>query len=493
MKKFMKYLTFIILITSCLHVLAQKADTAGAQENALPFFIHPSKRIADEELIHKKEGYFVTGLPEFERNPINGIGIGANFYLYDNLTKNDPFFAYTPYRERYTGFFKVFQSGKWQGSINMDFPYIFDSKWRMRIDAVFENDPNFQYFGFGEITLRNLRFRDKASGIEREYLRFNPYFDNLVIVRPGNAEIGEAALVTDRHYNELDYTENLYNILGERIFAGGKGRLMFGYELLIIRIRDYFNRKAEEARDQNGNELRGIINGRTRLTEDYLGITEGNPWARHNIAGYTGGREGIFAFALMYDSRDFEPDPSNGFLLEYSHEHSRKWLGSEFSFDKNLIQGSFFKKIFSDRIHRMVLAVNADLGYIWGSKVPFYEAFDLSSQAEAGGTEVLGGARSLRGFREYRFTGPLTALLNVELRTRLARTYFLKQHFAFDIMPFYDAGRVWDRIQNFNFRDYRRNYGVGARIAWNQSTIIRADVAASRESTQFFFGFSHIF
>jgi outer membrane protein assembly factor BamA len=482
----------LMLVVPSLGVYAQNKDTSNVKKEC-PFFIHPSKRMSEDELIHKKEGYFVTGLPEIERNPINGLGIGGNIYLYNNKTKDDPFFACTPYRARYAGFFKVFQSGKWNGAINMDFPYLFNSRWRMRIDAVFENDPNFQYYGFGTNTMRPLRFRDKAAGIDREYNQINSYLDNLAIVRAGNSAIGEAALVTDRHYNEVDYTENLYNILGERIFAGGRGRLMFGYELLYIKIRDYFNREAEEAFDADGNEVKGVFNGRTRLTEDYLGISPGSPWQKYNIAGYNGGREGIVAFAIMYDTRDFEPDPTKGFLIEYSHEHSRPWLFSQFSFDKNLIQGAYFCRLFPSKISRMVLAINGDIGYIWGSKIPFYEAFDLSSQAEAGGTEVLGGARSLRGFREYRFVGPLTALLNVEIRTRIVQKHLFKQHFAFDVMPFFDTGRIWNEIKEFNFRDYRYSYGFGLRLAWNQSTILRADWAFSKESAQFFFGFGHIF
>lgn len=484
------------VLTSFLSVLcilnAQQIDSINKGPK-LPFYIHPSKRISDEELKVKKEGYFVTGLPEVERNPINGIGIGGNIYIYNNRTKNDPFFAYTPYRERYTGFFKIFQSGKWQGDINMDFPYIFNSRWRVRIDGVFENDPNFQYYGFGTNTMRHLRFVDKTTGIHRDYKRFDEYFSNLALIRAGNTAIGEAALVTDRHYNELDYTENLYNILGERTFAGGRGRLMFGYELLKIKIKDYFNRPAEEAFDVNGNRMENVLNGRTRLTEDYLGLSPGNPWAKYNIAGYNGGTESIVAFAIMYDTRDFEPDPSSGFLIEYSHEHSHKWTFSQFDFDKNLLQSSFYQKLFPKYIKRMVLAVNADIGYIWGKKIPFYEAFDLSSQAEAGGTEVLGGARSLRGFREYRFVGPLTALINVELRTRLYSFNIAKQHLSFDIMPFLDTGRIWNEIREFGFYNYKYNYGIGARMGWNQSTILRADYAISKETSQFFFGFSHIF
>jgi hypothetical protein len=255
----------------------------------LPFPIAPEKRLDDEEIREKVEGLYLTGLPEFEQNPINGFGIGGNFFLYQNGTRQDPFFEYTPYRQRYTGSFKVFQSGKWDAAINMDFPYIFDTKWRVRADVVLESDPNFQYFGFGTVTMQPLRFLNKATGQVQTFSRIDPYLENLAIVRPGNSTIGEAPTVTDRHYNELTYTENLYNILVERVLLGGKLRLMFGYELLFIGIKDYFNQEAEEAFDLDGNEVKGVLNGRTRLTEDFLGITPGNPWRRRNIAGYTGG------------------------------------------------------------------------------------------------------------------------------------------------------------------------------------------------------------
>jgi len=82
-------ITILIGAALGLHAYAQNNDTIQTKKE-LPFFIHPSKRIADDELIHKKEGYFVTGLPEIERNPINGLGIGGNFYLYNNKTKDDP-------------------------------------------------------------------------------------------------------------------------------------------------------------------------------------------------------------------------------------------------------------------------------------------------------------------------------------------------------------------------------------------------------------------
>ncbi len=338
-----------------------------------------------------------------------------------------------------------------------------------------------------------LQFKNKRTGVEQTYSTFNQYFSNLSLIRQGNSSVGEDDLVTDRHYNELEYSERLYNILAERTFASGRGRIMFGYELLFVSISDYFGRLAEEAFDENGNELINVVNGRTRLTEDFLGVTPGNPWKRHNIGGYKGGREGILAFALMYDTRDFEPDPTNGIFLEYSHEHSRPWMFSEFSFDKNFLHVAYFKRLFPENIKRMVFAFHGGIGYIWGSNIPFYEAMDLSSLAEAGGIEVLGGAKSLRGFREYRFVGPLTSVVNLELRTRVAETSLFSQFFSLDVLPFFDLGRVWNTISEFSFKNYRHSSGIGCRLAWNQSTILRADFAVSSESKQFFFGFSHVF
>ncbi|MDW8437264.1 MAG: DUF5982 domain-containing protein [Chloroherpetonaceae bacterium] len=487
----MRYAILICALFIATATFAQRNDSLPKPK--LPFAIAEEKRLSEEEIRDKVEGLYFTGLPEFEQNPINGFGIGGNFFIYQNGDRNDPFFEYTPYRQRYMGSFKVFQSGKWDAAINMDFPYLFDGPWRMRVDFVFEEDPNFQYFGIGANTMQPLRFLNKATGQVQTFSRIDPYLENLAIVRRGRPEIGEADEVTDRHYNEVFYTENLYNILIERVLLEGRLRLMFGYELLFIGIKDYFGREAEEAFGTNGSAVPNVLNGRTRLTEDFLGITPGNPWARSNIAGYNGGRESIFAFALIYDTRDFEPDPSHGVFIEYSHEHSRPWFGSEFSFDKNLIQIESFLPVFQRNDVRITFASCWNLGYIWGNRVPFYEAFDLSSQAEAGGTEVLGGARSLRGFREYRFTGPLTALVNLEMRAKFFKLHFLGQTFSFGITPFLDLGRVWDRLQDFGFTDYRWNYGIGARIAWNQATILRFDFAQSAEASQFFFGFQHIF
>lgn len=66
----------------------------------------------------------------------------------------------------------------------------------------------------------------------------------------------------------------------------------------------------------------------------------------------------------------------------------------------------------------------------------FTEMWDLSSQAEAGGILVLGGGRSLRGYREARFLAPTVGLVDLEMRARLYDFNAFNQHFALGVHHF---------------------------------------------------------
>jgi outer membrane protein assembly factor BamA len=84
---------------------------------------------------------------------------------------------------------------------------------------------------------------------------------------------------------------------------------------------------------------------------------------------------------------------------------------------------------------------------------------------------------------------------NIEMRWRFAKAKLLKQNFTFSLVPFADAGAVWDnfsRIAN-HFENYRFSEGAGLRIAWNVNTILRFDYAVSKEDQQFFFKLGHTF
>jgi hypothetical protein len=486
----MKKVTFItcaVMIGAGL--FAQNPDTTETSKQ-LPFFIDSSKRMPEFELDDKKEGTFVTGLPRFEFDPIRGFGVGGNAFIFWNKTKDDPFFDYTPYRHRLNAEFFIFQNGRIRYALNYDAPYIFNSKWRLRADVVRWEDPNAQYWGIGRSSLNPLKFNDKRTGEIRTFNKVKDYEDNLALATLGN----DGAYYTDFHFNHIEQREQLYNVLGERVMLGGKLRLMFGYEALFTSFTSYNGLKAEEAFTLDGDKIDAISNPTLVDLQKAEGV-----WERFNLSGFTNSDQykftSMIAGALIYDTRDFEPDPSQGIFLQYSHEYSAPWIGSNFNFNKFMIQGQFFhtlKRWRNDK-SRLTFAGLAAVGHIFGPNINFIEMWDLSSQAEAGGILVLGGGRSVRGFREARFLAPTVALVNLELRAKFYDFRLLRQYFTLGITPFYDCGSVWDQPADMNFRRWVGAPGLGGRINWNQSTVVRLDYAQSREGGQFFFGFGHIF
>jgi len=88
---------------------------------------------------------------------------------------------------------------------------------------------------------------------------------------------------------------------------------------------------------------------------------------------------------------------------------------------------------------------------------------------------------------------PVTALVNTELRARFYEFRLLRQEWGLGAVAFYDAGRVWEALREMGTYDWRGAPGMGLRLSWNQSTILRWDISRSREGLQTFFVFQHIF
>ena len=498
---------FFVLITESQ---AQEAVFLGTEEVdraviiagdtlTLPFDMSREKRLLPEDIRNKREGWYATGLPELTVDPIRGLTVGANAFLFNNNDRTDPFYYFTPYRIRYAMGLRVAQNGRIDAELNVDVPFIFNSKWRFRGDFIYANDPNWQYFGIGSQTLNNLRYQDKRTGNIVENARFPQYYENLALTRPGRGPaFGEDPneTYTDVHFNEVDYSQFLLGLALERTFFEGRMRLMLGAEILVIGIEQYDKRTTVEAIDINTGEETGAVQGQTRLTRDFLAGQQGDAnssWARFNIGGYNGGRIGLLQTGLMWDTRDLEPDPSRGMFLEYAQEISATWTGSEFDFTKHLVQGMFYQRVLPNSLGRTVFASRFALGYIRGNNIPFTEVLDLWGASEGGGIPVLGGARALRGYREGRFAGMVTALANIELRSRFYQTTIMNQHMAFSAVPFLDAGRVYDSFGDMSLDNIKVNPGIGLRLAWNQATILRMDYARSAEDAQFFFVFGHTF
>jgi outer membrane protein assembly factor BamA len=100
-----------------------------------------------------------------------------------------------------------------------------------------------------------------------------------------------------------------------------------------------------------------------------------------------------------------------------------------------------------------------------GKEVPFYLM------------ETLGGAKDVRGFREYRFRDTRNFLASAEYRWEVWNYV--------DFSVFFDAGKVFDDPSDFNFDKMHTGYGFGIRAHAPPNFTLRFDLAKSDEGLRF--------
>lgn len=462
-----KVIYMLIVLNYSLVIFAQKEDTIA--------FVK-SKRMSEADLAKKKEGRFWVGIPDISSDPVTGFGFGVRTNMYWNGFKENPFFAYTPYLMKLKVNAAYYTSNAKELKISLDVPYYKGSRWRFKIDLKAQQNPTNLYFGLTEFTLQPLRLPSTPQGGPT----FATYaaFDNArKTLRAGGA--GEAAMVTDALSNRFRESELMFNIKADYALGKGDWRVLGGYEIQSLKYKTFEGMEADAIDPITGQKSKAPngISLLRRESDDDL------------IKGIDGGRISLIQSAIIFDTRDFEPDPSRGYYVELGNEFSNKIIGSQHNFDKLFLQARAFKQLpFGSRT---VLAGRLGVGNIFGKNAPFFEFQDQWSPE--GSINALGGKMSLRGFRDNRFLARSMWFSNVELRVRLAETKLGKQNFTFGVAPFYDFGTVSDRWQNLSFTNIKSSYGAGARIGWNQSTILFFDFGKSKEDSLFYFGIGQIF
>ncbi len=423
----------------------QKNDTT-TKISKLPFAIAKEKKLSDKELAHKKEGVYVTGIPDFSSDPINGFGYGGEGSIFFSGKRSDPFFEYTAYRGKLD--IALFNTTRDRREIKLgyDIPYIFNTKWRVRGEVSYESNPNLLYFGIDEKSLKPLSYYPDGDSTKQAVNNAN-YSDYEKSLTGGN-----------QFYNTYLRQEALANLNIERSFFQGKLRTLIGAEVAKLNLEPF-----------PGNSL---------LRNDFNnGLIKG---VGNNI---------LISFletGLTYDTRDLETDPTNGIFAELTNELSLKAFGSDYDFNKTFFHFNYYKGLFPKTFKRMIFAGRFGIGYTSGD-APFFRYQDCRSSE--GAIDLLGGASTLRGFKQNRFLGHTIQFTNLELRCGLTNFNVLKQNIGISAVPFFDAGGVWDSIDRIpsNLNNLRYSEGLGIRIAWNVNTILRLDYAVSKEDRQFFF------
>ena len=155
---------------------------------------------------------------------------------------------------------------------------------------------------------------------------------------------------------------------------------MGGYEIQHLSYKTFEGTEAEAIDQNTGQEIKAP-NGTSLLRRDFQ---------QGLISGLDGGWVSLLQTALIFDTRDFEPDPTHGYYVEIANEFSNPIIGSQFDFNKLFIQGRVYKKIPIGP--RTVFGGRFGVGNIFGSKAPFFEFQDQWSPD--GSINSLGGKQS---------------------------------------------------------------------------------------------------
>lgn len=441
------FITIILQLFSRDNLLGAQADETTETillPAPLDFFRNKPPQ-PDLLLKDKREGKYITAFPVLGYNPDTEYAYGAIAQFYDNGPKESPFFRYTPYRR----LFVVNASGATGGVrrliLDYDHPYIGDTLWRIRARVLAEENQFENYFGMGEETLEPLSF----PGAPGTFKNYNGYEEALRIPRNGQ---------TWERFDDYEKTEGSGSVMVEYDLFGGLLRPQIGFQIANIEIDDH-----------TGDILDGAVMQETRLLRDFN---------RGRIIGFDGGWDNAVRLGLTFDTRDFEPDPSAGVVLQATSRLSTKGIGSSFDYQQITFSARGFHNLLHDP-DRLVLAGRLVYAMQFGD-VPFYSASILpfTDDDKTG----LGGFDTIRGFNENRFVGDAATFANVEFRWSFAEATFLKQHLRYILVPFFDAGRVYDSISSTTFEDYQYSGGLGLRLAWNVSTVVSFDSSYSSDN-----------
>ena len=253
----------------------------------LPFEISEKKKLSEKDLKNKKEGWYPTGLPLVNSDPNTGIGYGVRLFLFNNGSKDDPLFAYTPYKTRmYIQYFNTTRNYQYH-EFNVDSTYIFNTPWRFRGAAAYERNLNKLYFGADEQTLQPLSHHignQENLPVVRNST-FNLQEETLAYRRKGDPY--EAPYVTDKMYYRYDHESPQAIFSFERDIFKGLARLVAGLKFSQNTIRTY-DGEIYEAKDPyfqstqfpELNWSAPVPNSATKVTEDH---------EAGKISGYEGG------------------------------------------------------------------------------------------------------------------------------------------------------------------------------------------------------------
>lgn len=435
-----------------------------APVESTPDLLTTKRRLDPLDLAEKRDDGYFTGLPLIHSDPDAGIGLGARIYHHWNGRRDDPLFAYTPYLHRTYAQAFVMTNGSHYHALDYDGVYVGHSLYRVRAALAYERNTSANYFGRGASTLEPLAYPGAAGS----FSQVSDYETSTNGVQPGGT--------TFARYNRYSLARPIARASIERDLFGGFVRILGGLGLSYVTIRDYTG-----ANVTAGNGAR-VPEASTLLQRDC---------GAARAIGCQDGWNNTLKLGVAYDTRDFEPDPTSGLFADVTGEVSTKIIGSRYDYGRVTASPRvFFSPISGAPPARLVLAARAVYSVAFGD-VPF---FDMGTLAFTDGDQTgLGGLRTIRGFRQERFVGRITALTSFEVRWTFYDFNVRRERIHLMLVPFLDMGRVFDDVRDTTFAGWKRGQGAALRIGWNQATILSVDYGASAEGAGLYVSFGQPF
>ena len=450
------------------------ASLAGAEadpdalppEVQRPDFLRNRPYIPDELLVDKREHGYITGIPAVGWDAEEGFNVGAFLELYENGSWDDPFFRTTPYRRKILVGGVVTTEEVFRILGRVDWPNIADTANRIRLDALFENSQNRNYFGVDD---EDARLRSPRSG--QSFRDFQSYQDDLDLLVPGGQDgcaVGQVC--TNARYDKYEAKDAIAVLSLERDMLGGLLRPLLGFQVRWIDVDDLTGERVDQVGGRHS--ARQLP---TRLFRDCQ---------QRIVDGCRGGWDNFVKLGLSYDTRDFAPNPTRGVFAEAVAALSARAFGSEGDYQRITLSGSVFRDLFEGRetSQNLIFAARATYHVVFGNP-PFYAMPKLGfSDFDRAG---LGGYLTFRGLKSNRLVGESAALVNGELRWFFAETVFIGEHLRFGLAGFTDMGRSFEDA-TLDLRGWKFGGGGGFRLAWNLATLVSFDLAATSEDQVFY-------
>jgi len=189
----------------------------------------------------------------------------------------------------------------------------------------------------------------------------------------------------------------------------------------------------------------------------------------------------VNSVTVKFDTRDWEMDPANGWLLQASARNTLGLAAGVKSYSGFGLDLRGYKGL----IPKYLTLAGRLMADVQVGGVPFFE---LDRAGAFPSDPAIGGSSAVRGIYEGRFRGQSKVLGQIELRSWLFGHMLGSVHVRMGLEAFFDTGRVWAVTGKSNPEldgtglGMKFGTGGGMRLGWGEYGVVRIDLAWSPDA-----------